>query len=160
MQAVTVHKAGPEDAEAIAQMAHALADYEGEPSQASAAALAAVLSEAVQPACRAWVARLDAQPVGFVFAYPGFDMGSAATGLHIADIWVDPALHRHGVGRQLLAAAARECVAHSLQWMSLTVLQGNHNAQAFYRKCGFQPMGVDFFAIGFNGIAKLQAEAD
>lgn len=53
---------------------------------------------------------------------------------------VDPAVRRLGVGRKLMAEAARQARAFGARDLVLTVWRGNEAAEAFYAALGFTPL--------------------
>jgi len=66
-------------------------------------------------------------------------LGRAAADPHLAfidHVHVDPGLRRHGLGRQLMAAAAREARVQGRGAAYLMVLSTNAAALAFYRRLG------------------------
>jgi GNAT superfamily N-acetyltransferase len=78
-----------------------------------------------------------AEPLGFVCAYANDD---ATWGTLVDNLHVQPGMHRHGLGRVLLAAAAKWSAEHHPQaGLYLWVLEGNSNARAFYEHLGGQP---------------------
>lgn len=80
------------------------------------------------------------------FAYVQADQhpqwGSLLDNLH-----VDPALHRTGIGKQLLLHMARWCPDHANHpGLHLWVLQSNAQALAFYRALGAEAVGEDVWS--------------
>ncbi len=126
MSAPVIRRAGPEAAEAIAAL-HALsfADAWSAPS----------------------IARLIGGPGGFalIAAVEGRDAGFALLQCvppeaELLSIGVDPSRRRHGLGRALLAHAARDLAAGGSAVMFLDVAADNDPALALYRALGFQDM--------------------
>ena len=74
------------------------------------------------------VAELDGRVAGFI--------GSSER--HIEALFVDPALHRHGIGRQLLDAVI--AAAPRLPW-TVDVNEQNPGATGFYEHYGFVRIG-------------------
>lgn len=66
---------------------------------------------------------------------------------HIEDLVVDERLRRRGCGRALLLRAMDWARAQDAAQVVLTVWSGNSEAEAFYRRLGYQPvstvLGVD-----------------
>ena len=77
-----------------------------------------------------------AQPCGFVLASPNSDPALAPADGQIAALYVLARFHRRGIGRHLLAAAARWWIAQGGQTLGLGVLAGNSGARAFYERMG------------------------
>ena len=74
------------------------------------------------------VAELDGRVAGFI--------GTSAR--HIEALFVDPSLHRHGIGRQLLDAVL--AIDPRLPW-TVDVNEQNPGATRFYERYGFVRIG-------------------
>lgn len=61
--------------------------------------------------------------------------------IHIATIAVDPLYRRKGIAAGLLHLALTELAKQGARQATLEVRQGNHAAQAMYRKFGFEVVG-------------------
>lgn len=86
--------------------------------------------------CTCLIAETEAGPAGYLVYYFGVWMDDLAPCLHVADLFVRPALHRQGIGRALMEEArriARERGAAHLFW---TVWRRNRAAREFYRRLG------------------------
>ncbi len=55
---------------------------------------------------------------------------------------VAPSMHRRGVGRRLIEAAAAEARRREARRLTLRVLAPNRGARALYEACGFEVEGV------------------
>jgi len=95
--------------------------------------------------------------VGVVLYYRGYDVASASSGFHLADMVVAPTARRRGVGKQLVARLAEQCLAAQGQWLSLTVLRANIAAHGFYRALAFTFVDVDFCAMGLSGLRRISS---
>lgn len=93
--------------------------------------------------------------IGALLYYPGYDTLSASVGHHLADMVVDVAHRRTGVGRALMRALAQQTLHENKSWISLTALKDNANAQAFYTSLGMTRVNVDFFAIGKTALSQM-----
>lgn len=153
-QTVAIHTATAQHAAAITRLAHALAAHEGETSKLSESALCEAMHHHVPP-LRGFVAECDANVIGFVLFYAGFDVSSASSGFHLADIYVEPDYRARGVASRLLQALAQLALAEQHQWVSLTALRSNREAHGFYTAKGFSRVAVDFFATGAAGLEKI-----
>jgi GNAT superfamily N-acetyltransferase len=149
---LVIRAANRMDAEALARFAQALAREEGRVSRADAASLTAAL-EAGRAAFL--LALVQGKPVGMLMHYAGYDLESASTGRHLADIYVLPEWRRQGVGRRLIAQLAERCLAEGGAWVSLTVLRENAGAHRFYASLAIVEVPVRFMAIGANGLEAL-----
>jgi ribosomal protein S18 acetylase RimI-like enzyme len=88
------------------------------------------------------VAVIDGAVAGYVKLARAVPLESNRHVLEIRGLAVDPAQHRRGVGRLLLAAAAREASARGARRLTLRVLGPNNAARALYESCGFKVEGV------------------
>lgn len=77
------------------------------------------------PGADNWVAE-EEQILGFI----------GLAGNHIGGLFVAPEAHRRGVGRRLVSHALLR-----LGELSVEVYELNEGATAFYRSCGFEPVG-------------------
>lgn len=85
--------------------------------------------------CRAWIAELDGQPIGFAIAN--------ATEATIFGIFVLPAFENRGAGRALMQQAEEWLwLRHSEIWL-LTGNDPNLRAYGFYLHLGWTPVGVE-----------------
>lgn len=87
---------------------------------------------------------------GFTVAQVGWRVvGVAGTGrsAHEADccevfvLYVDPAMQRQGLGRQLLAHAVNEAAREGATRLQVAVMPGNLKAARFYETCGLVRVG-------------------
>ena len=74
--------------------------------------------------------------VGYALFYPGYDVETAARGVHLADLFVLESSRRRGVGRALLAAVARASREAEGRWISWAVVKNNREGREFYRAIG------------------------
>lgn len=159
MQSVAIHKAGADDAATLAALAHELAAYEGETTQADEAALRRALAGEAAPRCEALLAREsgghEAAAAGFALYYPGYDLASAGYGFHLADLYVREPWRRRGIGQALVVAMAQQALEEGRAWVSLTALRTNRSAQAFYAGLGFSEADLAFLALGPRGMGAL-----
>ena len=90
-----------------------------------------------------WVAERDGGVVGFVEfgAAPDADLPEG-TG-RVVTIYVDPQGLRSGVGRALMACAARELRAAGFTRAVLWVMSSNHGARRFYEAMGWTADGAE-----------------
>ena len=91
------------------------------------------------------VAEADGAPAGFLVCLvetcaQGDLMLLPAERRHgvVTDIWVQPELRGRGVGRALLAAAARHCRELGLRTLRITALTANTTAIGAYRRAGYE----------------------
>ncbi len=131
---ITVRPARPDDADQIARMARALSIADGgRPSRFTAETFRRDGFGEVA-AFSTFVAELGGEAVGYAIYYPGYDTDSATSGIYIADLYVDQARRRQGVGRTLVANLAAEARTRGARWMFWSVLKRNRGARRFYKK--------------------------
>jgi ribosomal-protein-alanine N-acetyltransferase len=95
------------------------------------------ISELALRSTRAYyVARVGREIVG----YAGLMM--SMTDGHVTTIAVDPAWHRHNIGKRLLLALAREGIDRGATALTLEVRLSNKGAQELYKRFGFTAVGV------------------
>ncbi|RPE80154.1 GNAT family N-acetyltransferase [Vulcaniibacterium tengchongense] len=132
-----VRKAGRHDAAALLGLIRALAAHEGFSSY--------VRTDedtlrrhgfGERPAFAAFIAELDGAPVGFVSYTVQYSIWYGREYLHVDDVFVAAAARGAGVGKRLMAAVARECLARGYAFARWTVETGNARAIGFYRGLG------------------------
>jgi ribosomal protein S18 acetylase RimI-like enzyme len=75
--------------------------------------------------------------LGFVQMYPTFSSLRAARTFVLYDLFVDPAARQHGVGRQLMRAAAEEARRRGAVSLVLSTARTNSSAQRLYESLGW-----------------------
>jgi ribosomal protein S18 acetylase RimI-like enzyme len=108
-----------------------------------------------------FLAEQDGRPVGYAICYFGFSTDHGGRGLHLADLYVDPALRGSGLGKALMAIVARHGCARGALWLVWDVWVKNHTAEAFYGAIGAKRYD-EVFAMTLKGdaLAALAAERD
>jgi len=138
------------DATRIVEMARALTDYEAGLTESAARC---ALSEgdlarhcfAEPPLIHALVADDEGALYGYVIYYRIFDTETAAVGLWMADLFVEPAVRGQGVGRALLAVLADACEEHAASIVGWQVMAENTAAQAFYDRYGERDPALSYW---------------
>jgi ribosomal protein S18 acetylase RimI-like enzyme len=127
------------DALAIRRMLGALIAHSGNPpaTPAPAEELARHMS-GPRPDIEGVVAERGREAVGMVLFFPWLSTWRGRLNLYIQDLYVDPAERRGGLGRRLLAAAAREGKTRGCKGLILAVEVSNADAARFYARLGFQ----------------------
>lgn len=131
--ALNVRPAGSADAEAVTRLAHDLSVAEGGRPARFTAERFRRDGFGANARFKAMVAELDGEIVGYAVYYPGYDTDTATPGVYLADLYVDQAARRRGVGRALISAVAAECRAEGGRWMFWSVLRRNRRARRFYK---------------------------
>ena len=102
----------------------------------------------LRPAAEALIAELEPEragkmapdPAGFALFFQSFSTFLGKPGLYLEDLFVRPAMRRHGVGRALFAHLARLAVERGYGRFDWSVLDWNEPAIAFYRRMGAIPL--------------------
>lgn len=133
MSALRVRRARPEDGESVAAMCAALARHQGDgPSDFTADRFRA---DGFGPARRfdCLIAERGRAPAGYALTYPEYNTDAMQRSAYLVDLYVEPSARRSGVGRGLVAAAARSAAADGATMLSWSVKRANEGARAFYR---------------------------
>ncbi len=141
LTAVVVRPAEVADVAALHGLIGELADYERlrEQFTGTVEALQGHLFGEPRRA-HALVATQGGSVVGFALYFFNYSTFLCKPGLYLEDLYVQPAWRRHGLGRRLLQALAREAVAQGCGRMEWSVLDWNAPSIAFYRQLGAVPM--------------------
>src|ERR1700729_2978368 len=129
-----IRPATPQDVPQIHRLMRELAEYERSLDQVTATEddLRRALF-ADQPAIFAHVAEHEGTVAGFALWFLNYSTWLGRHGIYLEDLYVTPALRRHGLGRALLAELARICVDRGYARFEWSVLDWNEPAIAFYR---------------------------
>lgn len=158
--AATIRRAAPADAEAIVALIEALTAFVQDPP--TGLTPEDIRRDGFGP--EAWfdcfLAEQDGRAVGYALCYFGFSTDHGGRGLHLADLYVDPALRGDGLGRALMATVARHGLERGARWLVWDVWVKNHSAEAFYKAIGARRYD-DVFAMTLKGeaLAALAGEA-
>jgi GNAT superfamily N-acetyltransferase len=85
-----------------------------------------------------FVAAVDGRFVGIAGGFPEEERPDA---VHLVSMWVEPESRRDGVGRALIDAVVRWAGDAGASVVNLWVTDGNDQAIALYRACGFVATG-------------------
>jgi ribosomal-protein-alanine N-acetyltransferase len=64
--------------------------------------------------------------------------------IHVTNMAVDTEFRRKGVGSLLLASCMRRGYDAGARWLTLEVREGNEEARQFYRRFGFEEIGLRY----------------
>lgn len=125
------------DVPAMVRLVHDLAAYERAPEQC-------VLTDEMlherlfgpQPALYAHVAEVDGAVVGTAIWFLNFSTWDGVHGIHLEDLYVDPAQRGSGLGKALLTELAELCVQRGYSRLQWQVLDWNTPSIEFYRSLG------------------------
>lgn len=136
-----VREATLEDVPDVLRLIRALATYERDPDsvETSEDDLRTWLFGA-DPVAEVLVAELDGAVVGMALWFRTYSTWTGLPGIHLEDLFVDPAARGSGLGRALLAALARIAVDRGYRRVEWVVLDWNTPSIEFYEALGAQPM--------------------
>jgi ribosomal protein S18 acetylase RimI-like enzyme len=153
--------ATPEDAPAIAAMGNqafcaAFAHlYQAEDLDAFLAANHSAAKAAAEIADPAMEIRLaldeDGALLGFcklVMSCGWPEHARASQAIELKQLYTDPAATGRGIGAALMDWTLAEAAAHGAGEVQLSVWSGNHGAQRFYARYGFEKVADIFFMVG------------
>jgi len=132
-----IRSARPGDAAAIHRLVRELAEYEKSLDQVTGTEddLRRSLFGG-PPAVFAHVAEHDGAVAGFALWFLSYSTWTGRPGIYLEDLYVTPALRRHGYGRALLAELARICAERGYGRLEWSVLDWNAPALGFYASLG------------------------
>ena len=161
MSAVAVRRATPDDAESVLELALGLARSHGDPDDLLTREF--VHSRMLDPAAdmTTLVACVGGQAVGYVGLLPAIETAHAAAGFYISDLFVAEPYRNSGIGRRLMSAAAAHARARGGNYVWLTTVSDNHDADRFYRRIADIREPVVAFAVtatAFEDLADLDED--
>jgi GNAT superfamily N-acetyltransferase len=129
------------DVATVVRMVHDLALYEKSADEChlTTQQLHEVLF-GTSPALFGHVAEMDGKVVGFVLWFLNFSTWTGTHGIYGEDMYIEPEYRRHGVGRALFQAMARECVNRGYSRLEFWTLDWNIGTIAFTASLGAKPM--------------------
>lgn len=134
---LTLSPATPADVPAIAQLIHALAEYEklshevtGKPED-----LAQHLF-GDRPYAECILARVDDNPVGFALFFHNYSTFLMKPGIYLEDLFVLPDYRGQGIGQLLLKYLGKLAIERNCGRLEWNVLDWNSPAIAFYQRMG------------------------
>jgi GNAT superfamily N-acetyltransferase len=138
---LNIRAATAADAATIAELVRELADYEKllHEARATPEDFRRELQSG-NPVIRVLIAEWEGKPAGFALYFYNFSTFVGRKGLYLEDLFVRPALRKHGIGRALLRALARIARDENCGRMEWAVLDWNEPALRFYRSLDARPM--------------------
>ena len=132
-----IRKATRADVPAVLALVKELAAYEREPD-AVLATEADFLRDGFgeRPAFHVLIADEEADVIGFALYFFSYSTWVGRRCLYLEDLFVQPAQRGHGAGIALMAALAKEAIAHDCRRFVWQVLDWNEPAIAFYERLG------------------------
>ena len=89
-----------------------------------------------RPAAECLLAFWHDRPAGFAVFFQNYSTFLAQPGLYLEDLFVEPALRGHGIGRALWRHCAKLAQTRGCGRMEWAVLEWNQPARDFYRRLG------------------------
>jgi ribosomal protein S18 acetylase RimI-like enzyme len=152
-----VRFATPEDAPVLARMIAALRAHEGKAGPGPAAAQVAAWLDPADPLVEVLVVEWDGAAHGYLAFYRAFSLFKPGPTLLVENVYVDAAARGRGLGRALLAAAARVAVARGWPRLELNVAHDNTGAIRAYDRLGFADPGEGVRRIEDDALQALAA---
>jgi N-acetylglutamate synthase-like GNAT family acetyltransferase len=102
-------------------------------------------------AAQVFVAEMDNKIVGFAAVLPKADGET-----ELDDLFVEPNLWRHGIGRSLVDRCGDYAIASN---STALYVVGNPHAKGFYEACGFEALGVNGTRFGAGLLMRKKLRA-
>lgn len=134
---LVIRPARPDEAGLVLNFIKALAEYERLADHV--VATEAEIAEAMfgeNPRVFCDIAEWDGEPAGFSVWFYTYSTFSGRHGIWLEDLFVHPHLRGKGIGKALIAALAKRCVAEELPRLAWWVLNWNEPSRVFYRSIG------------------------
>lgn len=140
MLEATIRPAVSRDAEAIAAMLFRLAEHTGDDTIHRTDADTILRHGFGEPRqFTALLAERPGAPLGLSLFFPMFSTTRGKPGVYVQDLWVEQSARGSGLGTRLLEATAQHAAeCWSAGFLKLTVHSHNEDADAFYRRLGFE----------------------
>lgn len=135
---VAFKPAGAADIDLLAEFMREFYEFDGLAFDDGAArsALRQILSD--DALGRVWLIQVDKVAVGYVVLTLGFSLEFHGRDAFVDEIYVRPDARGRGVGRRALEFAEEACRSLGVRALHLEVGRDNTNAQAVYRRLGFE----------------------
>jgi GNAT superfamily N-acetyltransferase len=138
---MSVREIRPADVPAVVGLVQELAEYERAASEVQLTEdqlTGALFGDS--PAVFGHVAERDGAVVGTALWFLTFSTWRGRHGIHLEDLYVQPAHRGTGLGRELLRTLAEVCVERGYSRLEWSVLDWNTPSIDFYRAAGAVPM--------------------
>ena len=157
-----IRLANAKDVPTILEFIRQLAIYEREP-EAVLATATDLYRDGFGPVPRfhVFLAEWEGKPAGFALYFYNYSTWQGHHGIHLEDLFVEPAFRGKGIGRALLAKVAGVAVVEGCPWMEWNVLDWNDLAIEFYHSLGGQ-ISSDWRIMRMTGqgLCALSARCD
>ena len=112
------------------------------------------------PAFSCLIAEDAGGPIGYAMHCDDYDTDRMCRSLYLADLYVEKAARRRGIGRALMAATAKEGQEQGAQLMTWGALRDNDAARRFYATVGQELPELIGCFIDEAGLPRLAREKD
>jgi diamine N-acetyltransferase len=154
---LTIREAQPGEAGVVHSFIVKLAEYEKLASEV--VATEGNIHEALfgaTPRCICDLAFWNQEPAGFALWFYNFSTFSGKAGIYLEDLFVEPHLRGHGIGKALLRHLAQRCVKGGLRRLQWWVLDWNKPSIEFYKSIGAQAQDEwTVFRVSGEALKKL-----
>ena len=154
-----VRPATPEDAGALAQLIAGLMADEGKTNAPPTLAQLAAWLTGEPPMVEVLIAEADGGTdggaLGYLAFYRAFSLFRPGPVMLVENVYVVPAARGCGVGKRLLAAAARTALERGWGRLELNVAEDNVGADAAYAALGFTAPGESVRRLEDDGLQVL-----
>lgn len=135
-----IRAALPGEAGLVLSFIRKLADYEklGHEVAASEADIAEALF-GKQARCACDLAFWNGEAAGFALWFYNFSTFRGKAGIYLEDLFVEPHVRGHGIGKALLGHLAKRCITEGLPRLQWWVLNWNAPSIDFYKSIGAEP---------------------
>lgn len=99
----------------------------------------------------------NGQLVGYALYFDAYEPSHSARGVYISDLFVAAQARKSGLGRQLIAAVARDAKSRGRTFLWL--VSPNEDAHPFYNKIMDVSQGVVAFALTYDAFDALASES-
>lgn len=158
---LTIRRAVPRDADAIAKLSALAASEEG--------ALTSLETDRIKSHAfgsnalfEAWVAqgRSSAPIVAHAIITKGYDVRRGAPNVVLCELYVSPEQRRTGLARKMMSAVARRARELGARELAITTGVENEVAQKFFNAVGAKRREAAVFMMSADGIEWLAAEGN
>ncbi len=162
MDAATIRKAQPDDADHVVRLVKALAAYEHEPEESVLLSADDVRRDGFgeNPCFEVLLAELAGQVVGFILYFQNYSTWEGRPGLYIEDLFVEERARGHDLGRRLMAATAKIAAARGCRRLDLNVLDWNPTRDFYLHLGGRQMTEWLPYRLDDEAISALAATPD
>ncbi|MCX7358835.1 MAG: GNAT family N-acetyltransferase [Alphaproteobacteria bacterium] len=158
---LTIRRAVPRDADAIAKLSALAASEEGALTSLEADR---IKSHAFGSSAlfEAWIAqeRSNAPIVAHAIITKGYDVRRGAPNVVLCELYVAPELRRSGLARKMMSAVARRARELGARELAITTGVENEVAQKFFNAVGAKRREAAVFMMSADGIEWLAAEGN